>query len=127
MMCKCCKGGNGACNCIHHKVEKMVLGLVLLVLAVLLYMHNYAMFGPKLLCGPSVDMWSWSIPLVVGLIGLKMLVMGCMHMMYAKKHAKECKDGKCDTDMHGDDKCCSDKDGMSDDKCCKDTDETKKE
>lgn len=85
MMCNCCNGANGECNCKHHKIAKMIMGVILLAAAIILYMKNYGYMGDTFLCGPSTDMWSWILPLVVGAIGLKMLVLGCMHMMHAKK------------------------------------------
>ena len=87
-MCNCCDDKKGECGCKHHGVAKMILGVLLLVAAVMQYCMNYGYMGSKLLCGPSTTLWSWILPLVVGLVGIKMLAIGCMKMMWIMKMKK---------------------------------------
>ncbi len=81
MMCKCCDDNNAQCACIHHKAKKWIMGFVLIVVGVVSYGYNYHWWGEKLLCAEKYTVWDWLLPGIVVLIGVKMLVMGCMSMM----------------------------------------------
>lgn len=91
-MCKCCDGQNANCNCMHHK-KGMWVGLLLIVVGVLWYLSSYGYI--------TQDFWKWLLPLVIVLVGVKMMMMngmskgkGMSGMMHGEKHEGQMHDNQ---------------------------------